>query len=348
MTPFKAGEVQPLMQPMAIPGGIQGMPGLQIALPAGAVVMAPETTPGAFSPKTRSDSSQFQVGKASEGNLVEAASWQVLPPEFGQLPGAPQGSSPVRVDPTGPQTRLGGYATRPKSRAAAGTAAIQANVSAQVPMLLLELTRALSQVATVLSSFPWAQVWAQGQGAAGGAGRFLGVDAPDAKALHTLEDILIAASKELKKFAKGEGAHHGISDTVIEALDGFGRNLSETADGLMEDPPDEPWPDGKMRVKKILFGAKGLHKAIKVIAGCRYVSDEFLDQAIRDIIDWDTPAEPSGADQFWGQRFLAHAMNRAFGSELEVSEEKTKMKKKSEEVDQGLDQLQNDHFPRGR
>ncbi len=112
MTPFKAGEVPPLMQPMAIPGGIQGMPGLQIALPAGAVVMAPETTPGPFAPSARntvvSDSTKTAPTVLAEsaaapsfvspnhgmmaGQVSIPHGWQLLSPEFGAVPGTPSRS----------------------------------------------------------------------------------------------------------------------------------------------------------------------------------------------------------------------------------------------------------------
>ncbi len=106
MTPFRPGEIQPLMQPMAIQGGIPGMPGLQLGLPAGAVVMAPETTPGPFAPNavlapvasrlTDGERSPFSPAPSLAqplGPITFAQAWQVLSPEFGAIPGVPSGSS---------------------------------------------------------------------------------------------------------------------------------------------------------------------------------------------------------------------------------------------------------------
>ncbi len=113
MTPFKAGEVTPLMQLMAVQGGVSTLAGMHLSLPEGAVVLAPATTPEPFptqvqrhdavSTQRANSSAQFGFDSAAPATtlVIAGSGWQVLSPWYGAIPGSPARGGLMRPDPGG-------------------------------------------------------------------------------------------------------------------------------------------------------------------------------------------------------------------------------------------------------
>jgi len=244
MTPFKVGEVTPLMQPMAIHGDTPGMPGLLVGLPAGAVVMAPETTPGPYAPVDAASKSLGSrtagavSGPALQGNSISmpgvsdgfGAGWVVVPPAFGAVPGLPAGVRQVDFAVGESTSAPGSTTVRNGNKRTNANASVPLGVSPTAAVDLLRtvasILKQVSDLVTQLSTM--ASVAGQGQWGPAGAAQAalpIGPFGANAKAVETLKEkqaLLVRVMNRVSVTSTSFdalAAAHALFEEVILALE---------------------------------------------------------------------------------------------------------------------------------